>query len=373
MTAPIDPGSVAIEAHVASRRVRAVDVASTRPSHVARLFVGRTADEVPALAERLFALCGRSHAIAAARATAAAFGWPINNARRNADAVGLAAERIAETLRGTLTGDLAGDAALADPKVAMLLREAQSAARTLMTHGVSAGKDAAHAPALLDRLAEALRALGVAVSPRGLDASPRTVIGRLMQQAEAETGFRPRTPDMLTEADDVDVVAAVRAQGEGFSASPFLPGRTPETGAYARCWQSTANAASVLAARLYARVIDMVECLDWLDAGVAGGVPLEADPVRTGATGSREGFAALESPRGRLYHWLRAAPDRRVLAYAIVAPTEWNFHPQGPLVEALLGAEIGGGEEARRRAARLVAAFDPCVSFEVRVTEATDA
>jgi Ni,Fe-hydrogenase I large subunit len=117
----------------------------------------------------------------------------------------------------------------------------------------------------------------------------------------------------------------------------------------------------------------MVECLDLLQTAVTGGVSAEADPVRAEQTGPGEGFAALESPRGRLYHWLRVNAVREVVGCAIVAPTEWNFHPRGPLFEALRGAQIGSGEDARRRVSRLVAVFDPCVSFEVRVAEAAGA
>lgn len=369
----IDPGRVVVDLTVVNRRVSAVRIGSTRPTHIARLFVGRPVDEVPVLAERLFSLCGRSHRLAAARAAAAAFEQPVDETRRTADAIGLAAERIAETLRATVLGD-AGPGVAVERDVALLLREALSAVRTLMMHGVSEGKHgAAHGPALVSRLSNSMRQLGVpSASPDGTP-DPATPIGRLLAEAERETAFLARTPDMLTEADDPDVVEALRAHGESFAAAPRLPGQVVETGAYARHWQSTAVAATALAARLHARLIEMVECLDLLQAAVTSGIPSEADPVRSGRIGLCEGFAALEFPRGRLYHWLKSGAERRIGGYAILAPTEWNFHPRGPLVEALIGAEIGTGEEARRRASRLVAVFDPCVSFDVSVEEAAHA
>jgi coenzyme F420-reducing hydrogenase alpha subunit len=373
MTGSIDPGSVTIDVAVANCRVQTVRIESTRPTTVARLFVGRPTDDIPALAERLFSLCGRSHRLAAGRAAAAALDRPVGQARRTADAIGLAAERIAETLRGTVLDDAMPDAEV-DPDVVVLLREALSAARTLMMHGLSDGKNGSvHAPALVARLAKAMRGLGVLPASPDLAPDPRTPIGRLLQQAEGETAFLARTPDMLTEADDRDVVKALRTQGESFAAAPVLPGRVAETGAYAKHWQSTAMAATALAARLHARLYEMAESLDLLQTAVTTGVPPEADPVHSEKTGTGEGLAALESPRGRLYHWLRTGSDRQISAYAILAPTEWNFHPQGPLIEALVGAEIGTGEEARRRVSRLVAVFDPCVSFDVRVQEAANA
>jgi hypothetical protein len=44
----------------------------------------------------------------------------------------------------------------------------------------------------------------------------------------------------------------------------------------------------------------------------------------------REGFAAVETSRGRLGHWTRLSRDGKIEDYAIVAPKEWNFHPAGP-------------------------------------------
>ena len=69
--------------------------------------------------------------------------------------------------------------------------------------------------------------------------------------------------------------------------------------------------------------------------------------------GPGEGFAAVNSARGRLYHRLKLDGGGRIVDYAIVAPTEWNFHPDGPFVRLLLGARIGrrrGGAAAGRAA-----------------------
>lgn len=370
MAATVDPGTLTIDVEIVNGRVGAVGIVSTRPQYVARAFVGRSADETSAQVERLFALCGRSHGLAAARAAAAAIGRPIGAKRRATDAIGLSAERIAETLRGTVLGGLARETGTIDPAIAMLLREALSAARTLMMHGLSNGKHSGEqSPTLVDRLAEALRTLGFPTHP-DVPPEPDTPVGRLLHEAEGETAFHARTPDMLTDSDDLDVIAALRNGGEAFSAAPVLPGRVAETGAYARHWQRTAMAPTALAARFCARLLDIAECLGLLRQAISGTLPPEEDPVRAEAVAPGEAFAALESPRGRLYHWLQVNAVHDVERYAILAPTEWNFHARGPLVEALRGAAVGSGEDARRRIARLVAVFDPCVSFDVRLTEA---
>lgn len=369
-TATVDPGTITIEVELANGRVHAVTINSTRPHTIAQVFVGRSVDEVPTQVERLYSLCGRSHGLAAARAAAAIFDRPTSPARRASDTIGLAAERIAETLRGTVLGGLTVHPATIDPAIAVPLREGLSAARTLIMHGLSNGKHSSEqSPGLVNRLAETLDKLGFPTQPDGAP-EPDTPVGRLLQEAEGETAFQARSPDMLTESDDLDVIEALRMDGESFAAAPVLPGRVAETGAYARHWQRTAMAPTALAARLCARLLDMAECLELLNRAVSGPLSPDADPIRAEKIGPGEAFAALESPRGRLYHLVQTNELRDVVRYAILAPTEWNFHVHGPLIEALRGAEVGAGTEARRRISRLVAAFDPCVSFEVRLTEA---
>lgn len=360
MTTAFTPGSIDIEVVLSDRRVDAVRIASTRPTHVSGLFVRHVVEEVPTLCRKVFALCGTSHAIAAERAIAAAFERPLDPARLTAHAVGLCAERIAETLRATIlgSGETPAPAAVRD------LRAVLSASRALDPSG-----DAAAWPAPAATLAEALDRLGLPEASG--DSDPRSPLGLLLQAAEAETAFARRPPDALAVSDDFAVIEAVRRGGEAFAAAPSLPGRIVETGAYARLWQKIPGA-DALAARLRARVIDLAQCRDRLLQIVAG-ASADSDVVRSATYGHHEGFAALESPRGRLYHWLRAAADGRVAAYAIVAPTEWNFHPKGPFVLALAGADVGIGEAARRRIARLAAAFDPCVASDVRIVEAAHA
>jgi hypothetical protein len=55
------------------------------------------------------------------------------------------------------------------------------------------------------------------------------------------------------------------------------------------------------------------------------------------------------------------ADGPRVADARVLAPTEWNVHPQGHLAQAL--ARLDPTDAAA--AARLAVAFDPCVAFEV--------
>ncbi len=86
-------------------------------------------------------------------------------------------------------------------------------------------------------------------------------------------------------------------------------------------------------------------------------------------TGQGVGVAWVDNPRGLLVHQVRLV-DGRAQAYRIVAPTEWNFHPEGPVPLALLGAPAGDAGDARRRAERLIDSLDPCVVCHVEFVDA---
>jgi Ni,Fe-hydrogenase I large subunit len=89
------------------------------------------------------------------------------------------------------------------------------------------------------------------------------------------------------------------------------------------------------------------------------------------STGPRQGMAWVEMARGLLVHQVEIdasvgdAPAR-VAACRVLAPTEWNFHPQGVVARCI--ADLDATESAakvERRVRLLMAAFDPCVPFDV--------
>ena len=80
-------------------------------------------------------------------------------------------------------------------------------------------------------------------------------------------------------------------------------------------------------------------------------------------------LAWAEMARGLLTHVVEIA-DGRIARYAIVAPTEWNFHPAGALPAALEGAVAADDEQARRLLEATASALDPCVALSVELRHA---
>jgi Ni,Fe-hydrogenase I large subunit len=73
--------------------------------------------------------------------------------------------------------------------------------------------------------------------------------------------------------------------------------------------------------------------------------------------------------RGLLVHAARLEGGR-IADYAIVAPTEWNFHPQGALHRELEGRPVRNAGEARRALSFAAATLDPCVALDARLETA---
>lgn len=159
-----------------------------------------------------------------------------------------------------------------------------------------------------------------------------------------------------------------------FCATPDLAGRPHETGALAR------HASSLLvrtllarghrvAARLFARAIDLADCASRLRHPLADDMPVLIDAA---PLGEGSGIACVETARGVLLHAVRLA-DRRVVEYAIVTPTAWNFHPDGAFVREATGWSVLTCEAALLRLRALALALDPCVEFEIELLGPDDA
>lgn len=154
--------------------------------------------------------------------------------------------------------------------------------------------------------------------------------------------------------------AGWRAFGEAltrdpeFARHPTWQGQPAETGG----WTRTAGAMPVrtLWDRLGARLADLAALAVSPGRLAAGALPL----------GDGAGLAWTEMSRGLLVHWicLEKSPMDPALARAticrVIAPTEWNFHPDGALARALAAPGTGAAQ------ARLAAAvLDPCLAFDV--------
>jgi coenzyme F420-reducing hydrogenase alpha subunit len=96
-----------------------------------------------------------------------------------------------------------------------------------------------------------------------------------------------------------------------------------------------------------------------------GAVPLQ-HVVETISPGPGIGLAIVETARGRLVHRVELE-GTRVCRYQVLAPTEWNFHPNGPLIRGLRGIAVESPQALTEQAAMAVMALDPCVGYTISI------
>ena len=180
---------------------------------------------------------------------------------------------------------------------------------------------------------------------------PARLINAARAGAMADYGRhdRPLLPSM-----DADWFAARLAADLGFCDAPTLDGMPAEVGPLAAqrhplVADAVAHWGPTLATRLLAAALDapvvagrLCHALDQL---------ADDDPVEVDLTRSGRGAGVVETARGPLAYFVDAA-DGRVRMLRSVAPTEWNFHPDGPFMAALDAAPRVAGSDARRPAAR---------------------
>ncbi|MDK9696800.1 MAG: nickel-dependent hydrogenase large subunit [Siculibacillus sp.] len=369
-TAAFGPGAIALSVAVAppdeGGGVIDVKVASTRPvGFSTALFVNRPADEIPALVGRLHALCGLSHTAAAAMAIAAARGRDAS-AEAAARFDGLLAERLGEHLRSTFLGPAGAPPGEVPRDMLADLRVVLAATRELVT---AAGRTPANEPHrdAIERARAAVSRLGPALDATGaLRLPPASWAAGVAERFGPASGDVHLDADPLTGADDTTIVAALAADPTGFAAHPRFSGRRPETGPLAR---AAARGPIEAGRRLDARLAEIAAAVDLLAAPAAARRRALADWVDAVAIDGHTGCAAVESPRGRLHHLVRLDGIGRVAFYAILAPTEWNFGPDGPFAATIRANRPTADEAGRARVERIAAAFDPCVGFAVTVEE----
>lgn len=386
---------IAVSAVLAHGRVARVEISARRPVGVGRLALGKPAEVMVALVPRLFALCAAAQGAAATLALSAARGEPLPSDVVATQAAAVLTERLIELLRGTIT-------LLRDDQFAVLapkLRDLIAAARRVDNRGVldaeaidslDRGLDALGLPAANFEDTDAYHAWLRSDSPLALLHSALTPSHRAAyegrgeeeyaqsRRCEAQTldqlDFAAIPIDPLAAADDRMIGERLLHDGAFFAARPNLAGRVPETGALARlaCHPLIRSVGSGLSGRSLARLIEARAAPQRLRALRRGGADA-ADLLRATSLGDGIGLGAVECARGRLYHLIALDHDGRIARYEILAPTEWNFHPEGPLARALVGTRLCVCEDDRKRLAALVAAFDPCVGFDVELRESADA
>ena len=175
-----------------------------------------------------------------------------------------------------------------------------------------------------------------------------------------------RTLDVLDtnpvqQAANLRTIATALAADPDFALRPQWQGACAETGVWSRLRQRKAAPAITSAwSRLQARWIEMLELISAPTEPTVALLSSGALPL-----GDGQAIAWCEMARGLLLHWVQLDEQHRVQDYRVLAPTEWNFHPNGALAQALTQLKPDDAPAAWC----LASAYDPCVQCSVNIQE----
>lgn len=201
-----------------------------------------------------------------------------------------------------------------------------------------------------------------------------TVASRLMQQIQAN-GWEAVGSNAVTSLPDLPAsdlnVRFQQHDADQFIERPQWQDACFETTPLSRqrhvpliidCLKTWGNG---LLSRIVARMHELVDVVDRLHTTATDGAisSLESDQNKLPAG---VGIGQVEAARGRLVHRVVMENDR-VKSYQILAPTEWNFHPEGVLAKALSTLKASDDKTLRQQAGLLINTIDPCVGYQLRL------
>ncbi len=370
----------------------AVKIASTRPLTITRQFSGQRPKDVVRTVSLLFATCRAAQAIASAEAFENALGLARAENTKKVRALLVLAETAREHALRIMMDWPQFLRAPGEPQAARLqklmyidrdLRHSLDRAFAIGGACAYRKEDAKAALAKLKALLEQ------AIFGEDLDRwQAKSSLQELEQWARASQTLPQR---LLRQLFDDDLLAAGSAQvsalppldpaslaerlfaadAEQFIAQPDWEGAPRETSPLTRSadhplvdalktdegFGLVARLVACLSelSRIPARLFDILDTLD-------EGTQLEELPLRDNGVG----VGQVEAARGRLVHAVEMADDK-VRCYRILAPTEWNFHPDGAAARGLAHIAERGGEHCADHARLFVTAVDPCVGADVKV------
>lgn len=305
-------GQLRVVLNISDGCVNGVEIFSTRPQDAAHVFIGRSPEVVVSTVGLLFSLCGTAQTIASLQAVE--------------DALDLTVSSPQSAARD-------------------MMRRAEMLSQTML------------------RLCVDWRILF------GLDVQPDLVRTCLNVENELEQalfqGTAWKTPGPMTMAPDLDKVKSIleslqtktKAYNDGPADELRQALKTLDLKVLGPDLAHRLNDRLVNLTRL---PIEMLKCQKKLGEGKCFDLP---------AKSKGQGQATVDTVRGPLTHRL-TIKNSLIQSYDILAPTDINFAPDGPVVSGLLGLKIKDESSLKQAAELYVLAIDPCVECKVEIINA---
>ncbi|MCU7920821.1 MAG: nickel-dependent hydrogenase large subunit [Candidatus Thiodiazotropha sp. (ex Epidulcina cf. delphinae)] len=388
-------GGLRIELHRQEDSIDQVRILSTRPLQLTRLFEGKPVEELLRMIPMLYSVCATAQACASVQACRQALRLDTDRQAALAEQMLVTVETAREHLWRILI-DWSGFAGIPidRPLVAslsILIPRAKQACfgnGDLFTLKPVLQLDQKSFASIIEQIANIGTHAVFGIQPsawyamdsmgsfnRWLDEGATIASQLLRQLRDRELGHLGDggsflLPDIAPQAMSQRLA---RADADRFIAAPDWEGNTYETNPLARqashplLQHLNRHFGSGLMTRMVARLLELASIPDQLSAQLVG---LAGEQVgakeKPSAESGQQGLGEVEAARGRLIH--RAVQqDGVITSYQILAPTEWNFHPQGVVARGLQGLPAENESLLKHQADLFINAVDPCVGYQLEI------
>lgn len=379
-------GRLTIDLNVSSGSVASVAITSSRPIGASRLFHGKSVEDALKMVPMLFSICGTAQASAGVKACERALGIE-PNPKIERLRQGLA---NMESLREHLWRILLEWPEFMDEQPqkesmsqVLLLQKNFNAVMTngnnpFLHPGEALDIESQVPDKLVRQTEELIQQMVFAMSPlewlemNSFDqlaawAASKTTIAARMLDRVIHNSWSDLGDTAIDALPDLEPEMLYRMlQDDSFVQQPNWSGQCCETTSITRVdtpllQQLRSLYGSGLLVRQVARLTEIAQLSISL-------IPTTID-LYLSETGTVEnsGIGQVATARGQLLHRVDLA-EGVVSRYQILAPTEWNFHPQGVVAKALATLK-DSSEQTEQQARLLINAVDPCVGYELRVND----
>ena len=384
-------GGIVIDLIVNNDRVTDVSITSSRPLQTPKIFIEKSVRQTLTTLPLLYSVCGTAQAQAAVRACEQAMALSPGEKTLKTRGLLLTMETAKEHLWrilmdwSALLGEQPDRAPVAEAiRLQSELRQDLDGGKKAFFSGVeiadlNTAKLRQSAYNLEALLQNSIYAMPTEQWLESVDEETLTswagkkqsIAARMLDEVRGKgwCGLGANEITALPQLADSDLHKTLATDEGDFIAAPAWAGRCHETSAYTRLaghdlvGSLAKQYGNGLLPRLVARLVEL--------AGLPAALHaiLEQPEQETTPESAAEGvgMAQVEAARGRLVHRVELEGEA-VRRYQIVAPTEWNFHPEGVLAKSLIGLEAGSEPKLQQQATLLINAIDPCVGYELKIS-----
>ena len=358
-------------------------ISSSRPLHASRIFIGKPIDTVLQTLPLLFNICGKAQVIAALRAAESLLNQQVEPEVESQREALIWLESLREQLWQIILeypqylGENVDTTLITQPTQAInQLSQVINKNGNLLTRAATANsiKQQKTWQTLKQTIEKNILA---ASSQQWLDTAwniddwanqQQSLAARfvfwLQQQTWKQAGAS--LIPALSNWDDQQLQQRLYTEGDSFTHLPDWNGMPHEVSWFTQQLHHpllkslSEECGNGIYTRVIARLIGIADLVQQLDNFFAG-------ERKTLAYPANNGIAHVNAARGRLTHAIKMSGEM-VERLHILAPTEWNFHPNGATARGLENLQDTTTKELEQQAHCLIHAIDPCVGYTLSVT-----